>query len=437
MLTSYDFGRGKVGLCLQPETYTFVRASEAFPPTAFIENTCSWSYRVRGALRVRNELHFPIELGIFSPDGTSHVHLVAASSSSHESQYFFTLPEILDNGKVMYRPVVDSSQAKADYQPLGRVQDLLRGVLVSSNIMELPSKVVGLPSKVVGLPSKVVGLSKDVGLPDGVQQTYARFKKLNVYAVADLRLEDQNTRVLSIVHSLRVRNLLPVPIDVRLTSYLLIRAKPCEVTLAPGKSAAVAGVSRSPENIAGYRLQLALPSVGLANWSKGLNRLDLSGKEKEDVIALSDGRGGELHVIMKIEKTESKFKDCCIKLYVRCCLVNRTGLALDLASHLKFGLGRKENRGGVFYARNAIALNKLTSESADIVQSQPVSVGEDQIVLLSPSKLTQKHINLHLRLKGCKSWSQQLKIDGETQAGRLMLEGLFFRKLLAWLCIYL
>lgn len=57
------------------------------------------------------------------------------------------------------------------------------------------------------------------------------------------------------------------------------------------------------------------------------------------------------------------------------------------------------------------------------MQPQPANVGEDQIVLLSSSKLTQKHINLHLRLKGCKSWSQQLKIDGDTSAGRVLLEG--------------
>ena len=401
MLTSYDFGVGKVGLCLQPETNTLMRASKDFPATAFIETTCGWSYRVRGMLQVRNELAVPIELGIISPSssGISHAHVIAANGSSDESQYFPTLPEILANGKVMYRPIIYSSAVKADYHHLGHVQDLIRGVLDSSRVP---------------------------GLPDGVKQACAQFKKLNFHAVADLRSEEHGARVLSIVPSVRIRNLLPAPINVLLTSFSLIPTKPCEMTLAPGQSAAVDCVSRSQTFSAGHRLQLALPSVGLPNWSLGLNRLDLSGNEKEDTIALLDGRAGELNVIVKVEKAESKSKDFCVVLYVRCCLVNRTGLQLDLGAQVAFGMA------SVSYARNAIALKKLTSESADILQAQPSSESEDQIedqiVLLSPSKSTQEHVNLHLRLKSSSklkmnSWSQKLKIDRDTQPGRVVLEG--------------
>ena len=377
-------------------------------------------------LEVCNVLAFPIEFGVELLRGWSYTR-IAAHGSEGESRYFFTLPEIWSNGNVKYRPIIDSSAVEAEFQPLGHIQDLLRGEIKSS-------------------PS-----SKVDGLVDGVQQTCSQFKKLNFHCVVDLRAEKTHAYVLSIVPAFRIHNLVPVPIKVRLTSITLTKTSPCNMALAPDEYAAVDCVSRLQNHRADCRLQLAIPSVGLKNWSEGGTRLHVHKKKNdyENAITLRDGKGGKLHVLMKTEFTNNVWtpEHLTILLYVRCCLINRTGLQLELGDR-QMRCSSCSNQD-VIHARNSITLKRFASESADILQTQTHAAGEsspvqptdvdDHMVLLSPQKWQQKQVAVRLRIKGSTFWSEKKAVDNEPHPGLIMVEGLclFVHYLEATCCMML
>ena len=352
-------------------------------------------------LLVRNELAVPIEVAVVLPSRRVNLQLLGPHDSSDESEYFFTLPEILKNAEVKYRPVLISSTVKADFQPLGRLRHLARGELQC------------------GSNSKVTELGQDVN------QTCSLFKKLNFYSVADLRTEEHGGRLLSIVPSCRIHNLVPVPIQVCVTNVELMNTPPSQMTVGPAKYAMVGEAGRLRKHRTNCRLQVALPSVGLRDLSEGDNRLDLTGNSK-GAITLTDGKGGELHVLMEIEDTRKDAKHLSIVLYVRCCLVNRTGLQFDLGSSYKI-FGRKKMLDFAIHGRNSTTLKQFASQSSDIFQqtasNSGSAFGDEQIVLLSPSEWKKKELILRLRLKGSSSWSEKMQIDRFKQTGVVVVEG--------------